>query len=141
MARAPSLAPGTEKQKRTHDVRREGEVVTGVGGLRGRVSRSLSTSGRWMAVRILVATKPWSAVALVVWILVNAITPNVVRIAVGAMVGAVPQAVQEGGWDTPAGHRLEIALIVTGIAFLGSLILEPWFEMLQTIIKARLTFG
>jgi ATP-binding cassette subfamily B protein len=114
--------------------------MTGVGRLRGRFASSLSASGRWAAVRLLVATRPWSAVALVVWILANALTPNVVRIAVGAIVGAVPEAAQQG-WDSSAGHRLATALIVTGIAFLGSLVLEPWFELLQTVIKARLTYG
>ena len=93
-----------------------------------------------MAVRLLVASSPWSAVALVVWIVANAVTPNIVRVALATMVGAVPAAVREGGWSSPAGHRVAIALVVTAVSFLGSLVLEPWFELLQTIIKARLTY-
>src|SRR5690348_14793399 len=99
----------------------------------------MSRSGRWMAVRLLVATSPLSAVALVVWIAANAVTPNIVRIALAAMVGAVPAAVA-GGWSSPAGHRVAVALVVVAVSFLVSLVLEPWFELLQTIIKARLTY-
>ena len=85
----------------------------------------------------------WSASrtlsALVIgWALAGALTPAFVVAALGVIVGLVPGAIEDG-LASAAGHRLIFSLLVAGVVYAFSLVLDPVGTALGTAAKARVT--
>lgn len=68
--------------------------------------------------RQLPAASPGLSAALVVMVAVSCVLPAASTVAGGALLGTIPAAVRSGGLDSPAGHRLVLALVATA-AFYG----------------------
>jgi ATP-binding cassette subfamily B protein len=71
-------------------------------------------------------------------VVVGALTPALVVGALGAVVGFIPGAV-EHGMGSPAGSRLIGALVVAGLLYALSLVLDPIGNALATAANARIT--
>ena len=85
----------------------------------------------------------WSASrtlsALVIgWAVAGALTPALVVTALGVIVGLVPGAIAHGLGST-AGHRLIVSLLVAGVIYAFSLVLDPVGTALGTAARARVT--
>lgn len=93
-----------------------------------------------MAIRLLLETsKGWTGV-VVLWTVTSAILPNLTLVAMGAVVGRVPEAAHHG-LGSHDGHRLLVALAVAGALFAATLLLGPLQTGLSSVVKARLTFA
>jgi ATP-binding cassette, subfamily B, bacterial len=116
----------------------------GPGGLTrrsiSRLRQARASSGRLMAIRMLVESSKALTVAVAVWTLASAVLPNATLVAMGAVVGRVPGAAQHG-LSSPDGHRLIGALAVAVAFFAGMLLLGPVQGGLSAVVKARLTFA
>jgi ATP-binding cassette, subfamily B, bacterial len=67
------------------------------------------------------------------------IMPNLVLIAAGHLVGSIPAAARQG-LGSAAGHRLVLALTVTGIFYAVALVLGPVQSALSSVVKWRLVY-
>jgi ATP-binding cassette subfamily B protein len=67
------------------------------------------------------------------------IMPNLVLIAAGHLVGTIPAAARHG-LGSAAGHRLVLALWLTGIAYAAALVLGPVQSALSSVVKWRLVY-
>jgi ATP-binding cassette subfamily B protein len=77
--------------------------------------------------------------ALVIgWMAASALVPALVVVALGAVVGAVPAAV-EHGLGSSAGHHLIGLLVLAAVTYAASLILDPVGAALGTAARARIT--
>ena len=65
--------------------------------------------------------------------------PNLVLIAAGHLVGSIPAAADHG-LGSPAGHRLIVALAITGVAYAAALVLGPVQSSLSSVVKWRLVY-
>jgi ATP-binding cassette, subfamily B, bacterial len=68
------------------------------------------------------------------------VLPNLVLIAAGHLVGEIPAAARDG-LDSAAGHRLVLALAVTGAAYAMALMLGPAQSSLSSVVKWRLVYS
>lgn len=102
------------------------------------------TSPRLLLVRMFPSTGRANTAWLVVLVVVSPLLSLTFTLASGALVGSVPAAVQ-GGFDSPAGRRLVVALVVLGGAFVAQYALEGVREVvslargrrLDRLLKAR----
>jgi ATP-binding cassette subfamily B protein len=99
---------------------------------------SAALSGRLRALRLLVEASRGLAVAAVVFVVAEALLPVVTLIAIGHVTGDIPAAV-ERGLGSPAGHRLDGALVVAGIMYALYLVRGPAESMLTATVRARLS--
>jgi ATP-binding cassette, subfamily B, bacterial len=100
---------------------------------------SLAGQGYGAAVRLLwEASRPLAA-AVAAYAVAAAVLPNLVLIAAGHVVGAIPAAAA-GGLHSAAGHRLIAALAVTGAAYAAALLLGPVQTALSSVVKWRLIY-
>jgi ATP-binding cassette subfamily B protein len=106
----------------------------------GRVRRALRASSWLRAVRVLARSSKPFTVALALDVVVTAVLPVLVMVAMGWMVSRIPDAVVDG-WDSPAGDRLVTSLVVVGLTFFAAMLTTPLHEWLSAAIKARLTFA
>ena len=67
-----------------------------------------------------------------------AVLPNLVLIAAGHLVGEIPAAARDAGSARRPGHRLVVALGVTGAAYAAALVLGPVQSSLSSVVKWRL---
>jgi len=67
------------------------------------------------------------------------IMPNLVLIAAGHLVGSIPAAADHG-LGSPAGHRLFVALTITGALYAAALVLGPVQSALSSVVKWRLVY-
>ena len=67
------------------------------------------------------------------------IMPNLVLIAAGHLVGSIPAA-SASGLGSAAGHRLVLALVVTGALYAAALVLGPVQSSLSSVVKWRLVY-
>jgi ATP-binding cassette subfamily B protein len=67
------------------------------------------------------------------------IMPNLVLIAAGHLVGTIPAAADHG-LGSPAGHRLVVALAITGALYAAALVLGPVQSALSSVVKWRLVY-
>jgi ATP-binding cassette subfamily B protein len=67
------------------------------------------------------------------------IMPNLVLIAAGHLVGTIPAA-SAHGLGSAAGHRLVLALAVTGALYAAALVLGPVQSSLSSVVKWRLVY-
>jgi ATP-binding cassette subfamily B protein len=72
------------------------------------------------------------------WLVASAVAPTLVVLALGAVVGAVPAAV-EHGLSSPSGTHLLRVLAVAALAYAFSLITDPVGAALGTAARARIT--
>lgn len=83
------------------------------------------------------ASRPLSA-GVAAWTVAGALIPALVVTALGFVVGAIPRAVQDG-IGSPSGHRLVAALVVAGLIYGVSLILDPVGGALGTAARQKIT--
>jgi ATP-binding cassette, subfamily B, bacterial len=107
--------------------------------LRTRLLRSLGGHGYGAAVRLLWETSRPLAVAVAAYAAAASVLPNLVLIAAGHVVGAIPAAAASG-LHTAAGHRLIAALAIMGAAYAGALLLGPVQTSLGSVVKWRLVY-
>jgi ATP-binding cassette, subfamily B, bacterial len=107
--------------------------------LRTRLLLSLGGHGYGAAVRLLWETSRPLAVAVAAYAAAASVLPNLVLIAAGHVVGAIPAAAASG-LHSAAGHRLIAALAITGGAYAGSLLLGPVQTSLASVVKWRLVY-
>lgn len=106
---------------------------------RTRLLSSLAGPGYGAAVRLLWETSRPLAVAVAAYAAAASVLPNLVLIAAGHVVGAVPAAAV-GGLGSAAGRRLIAALAFTGVAYAGTLLLGPVQTSLGSVVKWRLVY-
>lgn len=71
--------------------------------------------------------------------LAASIMPNLVLIAAGHLVGTIPAA-SAAGLGSAAGHRLILALAITGALYAAALLLGPVQSSLSSVVKWRLVY-
>jgi ATP-binding cassette subfamily B protein len=104
-----------------------------------RLKPSLGGHGYGAAVRLLWETSRALAIAVAAYAAAASVLPNLVLIAAGHVVGAIPAAAASG-LHSPAGHRLIAALAITGAAYAGALLLGPVQASLGSVVKWRLVY-
>lgn len=77
------------------------------------------------------------SLALLLIVLVAGLLPIVFVIATGVMIGAVPEALQ-GGFDSPAGRTLVLALVIAAAIFLAQQVFGPFQEAITETLARRL---
>lgn len=105
-----------------------------------RLSGWSARSPRMKAVRLLTQTSRTLTALLVVDVVLTAVLPVLMLVAMGVMVGRIPATVT-AGFDSSAGDQLVSSLVVVAILFLLSMLATPYHEMLGAAIKARLTYA
>lgn len=114
----------------------------GAGWARARRASSVSAPGERARGR-----QAWSllwdaghgiSALVVVWLVASAVTPTLVVLALGAVVGSVPGSIAHG-ISSPSGTRLIEALVVAAAAYAFSLITDPVGSALGTAARARIT--
>ena len=83
-------------------------------------------------------SRPLSA-AVAAYAVAASVLPNLVLIAAGRLVGDIPGAARSG-LSSLAGHRLVVALVLTGVAYAAALILGPVQSSLSSVVKWRLVY-
>lgn len=78
------------------------------------------------------------AVLVLAWLVANSITPTLVVVALGALVGQLPGAVAHG-LNSAYGHRLILTLVVAAVLYAVSLVLDPIGTALGTAARSRIT--
>jgi ATP-binding cassette subfamily B protein len=78
------------------------------------------------------------SVLVLVWLVANSITPALVVVALGVVVGQVPGAVAHG-LSSVDGHRLILSLVVAAAVYALSLVLDPIGSALGTAARSRIT--
>jgi ATP-binding cassette subfamily B protein len=78
------------------------------------------------------------SVLVLVWLVANSITPALVVVALGVVVGQVPGAVAHG-LSSVDGHRLILSLVVAAAVYALSLVLDPIGSALGTATRSRIT--
>jgi ATP-binding cassette, subfamily B, bacterial len=107
--------------------------------LRTRLVPSLAGPGYGAAVRLLWETSRTLSVAVAAYAAAASVLPNLVLIAAGHVVGAIPAAAASG-LHSAAGHRVIAALAITGAAYAGALLLGPVQTSLASVVKWRLVY-
>jgi len=97
----------------------------------------VAASGRLRALRLLFETSKSWFLAVAVLAVADAVLPNLVLIAFGAVLGDLPAAIGQG-MDSGAGHRLELSLLLAGAAYLANLLLDPLHDVLRLIVRSHL---
>jgi ATP-binding cassette, subfamily B, bacterial len=100
---------------------------------------SRAGQGYGAAVRLLWEASRPLAVAVAAYAVAAAVLPNLVLIAAGHVVGAIPAAAASG-LRSAAGHRLITALAITGAAYAAALLLGPVQTALSSVVKWRLIY-
>ncbi|MFB9838928.1 ABC transporter ATP-binding protein [Actinoallomurus acaciae] len=98
----------------------------------------MRSSTRARVLRDFASTAPGLFAAALVFMVVEALLPNVVLIAMGRTVGGIPAAV-EGGLGSPAGHRMLLRLGAAGGLYAASLLRGPVEDALSAVVRARMT--
>jgi ATP-binding cassette, subfamily B, bacterial len=78
--------------------------------------------------------------AVAAYAIAASVLPNLVLIAAGHLVGEIPAAARDG-LSSAAGHRLVLALGVTGAAYAAALVLGPVQSSLSSVVKWRLVYS
>jgi ATP-binding cassette subfamily B protein len=99
---------------------------------------TLTSSSRYRVIRMFAAASPGLFAAALVFMVVEALLPNVMLIAMGRTVGDIPGAVRSG-LGSPAGHRMLVQLAVAGILYAVSLLRGPMEDALGAVVQARMS--
>ena len=98
----------------------------------------MRSSARYRVLRMLASAAPGLLAAALVFMVVEALLPNLVLIAMGRTVGDIPAAVT-GGLGAPAGHRMLVQLGVAGGLYAVSLLRGPAEDALNAMVQARMS--
>jgi ATP-binding cassette subfamily B protein len=90
-------------------------------------------------VRLMWETSHPLSFAVAGYAIAASIMPNLVLIAAGHLVGTIPAAAAHG-LGSPAGHRLVVALTITGAWYAAALVLGPVQSALSSVVKWRLVY-
>ena len=93
-------------------------------------------SARWLLLRLLPRISTPLCVAAGAIVLVAVTLSTASTIFTGVLVGAVPGAV-EGGFDSPAGGRLIMALVIVGALFMTNQIIGPVQSLVVSTLSRR----
>jgi len=107
--------------------------------LRKRLSGAMTGPGYGAAVRLMWETSRPLSFAVAGYTIAASVLPNLVLIAAGHLVGSIPAAADHG-LGSPAGHRLIVALAITGVAYAAALVLGPVQSSLSSVVKWRLVY-
>ncbi|MEN3272817.1 MAG: ATP-binding cassette, subfamily bacterial, partial [Actinomycetota bacterium] len=110
------------------------------GSAAARVTRAWRASPRVKTVRLLAHSSKSLAICLGIDVVLQAVLPILVLVVLGRMVSDIPGTVLDG-WDSAAGSRLEVSLVLVGVAFFGAMLTTPFHDWLAAAIKSRLTFA
>lgn len=99
---------------------------------------SVWRSRRVRALRLLAEASPRLLVAAVLFVIAESVLPPLTLIVIGHVTGDIPGAVTHG-LGSPDGHRLDGALVVSGVVYGLYLLRGPVEDMLATTSRARLT--
>ena len=106
----------------------------------GRSPLELIDPRKRLALRLLRDASP----RLFAWLLFDlaamAVLPNAVLVALGVLVGRIPAAITSG-LDSPAGDRLDTALVLVAVTFTAAMLVAPAHQALGSAIKVRLTYA
>ena len=97
----------------------------------------IAASGRVRAVRLLFETSKGWSLAVTGLMAANAVLPILVLVALGLVIGDLPAAIRQG-MSSAGGHRLELALAFTCVAYLANLLLGPYQDILTLVVRTRL---
>lgn len=106
-------------------------------GFVSAIRAGIATSGRLRAVRLLFETSKGWSLAVAGLMVANAVLPILVLVALGLVIGDLPAAIRQG-IGSAAGHRLELALVFTCVAYLANLLLGPYQDIVTFIVRGRL---
>ena len=106
----------------------------------GRSPWDLIEPRKRLALRLLRDASPGLFVWLLVDLVAMAVLPNAVLVALGVLVGRIPAAIGDG-LDSPAGDRLDSALVFVAVAFAAAMLVAPAHQALGSAIKVRLTYA
>jgi ATP-binding cassette subfamily B protein len=87
---------------------------------------------------MLAEASPGLTGAAVLLLLAQSVLPPLTLILIGHVTGDIPAAVSHG-LGSAAGHRLDLALVIAGLAYGLFLLRGPAEDMLSTAVRARLT--
>lgn len=104
------------------------------------VSAWSASSPRIKAIRLLTETSRPLTALLAVDVVLTAVLPVLMLVAMGVMVGRIPATVT-AGFGSPAGDDLVRPLVVVAVLFLLSMPATRYHEMLGAAIKAGLTYA
>jgi ATP-binding cassette subfamily B protein len=99
---------------------------------------SAGRSRRIRALRLLAEASRTLAAAAVLFVAAESVLPVLTLVAIGHVTGDIPAAV-ERGLGSPAGHRLDAALVVAGVVYALYLVRGPAESMLTAAVRARLS--
>ncbi|WP_329240126.1 ABC transporter ATP-binding protein/permease [Actinoallomurus sp. NBC_01490] len=98
----------------------------------------MRSSARARVLRDFASAAPGLFAAALVFMVVEALLPNVVLVAMGRTVGGIPAAVEDG-LGSPAGHRMLVDLGAAGGLYAVSLLRGPVEDALSTVARARMS--
>ena len=98
----------------------------------------MRSSPRYRVLRMLASAAPGLLAAALVFMVVEALLPNLVLVAMGRTVGDIPAAVT-AGLGSPAGHRMLLQLGVAGALYAVSLLRGPVEDALNAVVQARMS--
>lgn len=99
---------------------------------------ALRASTRHRVLKELATGSPALMAGAVAFVLAEALIPNLVLIAMGRTVGAVPAAIRSG-LGSPDGHRLLTHLGAAGLLYTLSLLRAPAEALLTAAVQARMS--
>jgi ATP-binding cassette subfamily B protein len=88
-------------------------------------------------VRLAYSASPRLVVATAGLALLAGLLPAALNLASGAAIGSLPGAVA-GGWDSPVGRRLGVALAVVAVATVALHALQPLLESVADLLLGRI---
>ncbi len=96
----------------------------------------------WPAIRTLARVMPEASLGLTVagcaCLVLLGVFPTVYKVAAGVLVGAIPAAVREGT-GSAAAHRVDVALMVLGAAFVAQQVIGPLSGLIVDGLGRRVT--
>jgi ATP-binding cassette subfamily B protein len=96
------------------------------------------SSPRYRVLRMLASAAPGLLATALVFMVVEALLPNLVLIAMGRTVGDIPAALTSG-LGSPAGHRMLLQLVVAGALYAVSLLRGPAEDALNAVVRGRMS--
>ncbi|MEY9908712.1 hypothetical protein ABIA35_004945 [Catenulispora sp. MAP12-49] len=98
---------------------------------------ALKSSRRVRALRLLVSVSPALMAAVAVFVVAEAVLPNLTLVAMGRATGRIPAAARDG-LGSRAGHSLLVALAFAGVCYGVSLLRGPAQDALSAVVRARM---
>jgi len=94
--------------------------------------------GGWQVCTLMWRSSKALSVGVVAWVAAGAVLPSLVIASLGYVVGAIPGAVRNG-MNSPSGYQLITTLVVAGVIYGASLIVDPIGGALGTAAHQLIT--